>query len=148
MTRGPGPSAMFKNLPKSAIGRQISRLNMISGSPETAFRFNPDIRKIELYLIKDSVLGSAIGLKKFWRQNLPTLKFHNQDVDFLVTRIKTQQKEDLLKCPTKILIYYSNSNKSEIECSNKHHSDILKELVDATGAAPVPESEIPVMKRN
>lgn len=136
---------MFKNLPASRILKQITRLNNIAGTTENAFKFSSKYTKIELFLIKDNIFGQAIGLKKFWRNNLPTLKFHNEDVNFVLTRINTTTKEDLAKCPTKIVIHDNADKKYEIDCANKLVSDILKEVVQVTEATPVPSSEIPVI---
>lgn len=138
-------SSMFKNLPSSRILKQITRLNNIAGTPETAFKFSPKYTKLELFLIKQNVSGSAIGLKKFWRNNLPTLKFHNEDVNFVLTRINTTTKEDIAKCPTKIVVYDNASNKHEIDCADKQVSDILAEVIKATEATQIPEKEIPVI---
>lgn len=137
-----GGAAMFKNLPKSRILKQITRLNNISGSPQTAYKFDPKYTKLEVYLIKNSVLGSAIGLRKFWRQRLPTFKFHNENVDFVFKRIVTQTKEDLAKCPTKIVIHDSMGNKNEIDCSNETVDGIFEKVVKATEASPVPSDQI------
>lgn len=138
-------SAMFKNLPSSRILKQITRLNNIAGTPETAFKFNPKYTKLELFLIKHNVSGSAIGLKKFWRNNLPTLKFHNEDVNFVLTRITTSTKEDISKCPSKIIVYDNADKKYEIDCADRQVSDILAEVIKVTEASPVAEKEIPVI---
>lgn len=141
-----GSAAMFKGLPSSRIWKQQARLNQIAGSPSTAFKFDPKYTKVELLLIEKSVLAPAFGLRRFWRQNLPTLKFHNDNVDFVLTRIATKTKEDLAKCPTKIVLHLADGSTQELDCSNKNSSKILKELVKVTGATPVPEEEIPVLK--
>lgn len=147
MAKSSRTCAMFKGLPSSKIWKQIARLNLIAGTPETAFKFDPSIRKIELFLIKQPVSGQAIGLRKFWRHNLPTLKFHNENVDFSVKHIVTETKEDIQKCPTKIIIHNEGSQVNELDCSNKHYSEILKEVVGLTKATPVPSEEIPVITR-
>lgn len=138
--------AMFKNLPTSKVLKQIARLNNIAGTPETAYKFDPKYKKIELLLIQKSVHGPSIGLKKFWRQHLPTLKFHNDDINFTLTRIHTETKEDLKKCPAKIIVYDEANQKIELECANKQASDILNELVKLTSAQPVPETQIPTIR--
>lgn len=142
-----GTHAMFKNLPSSRILKQVARLNNIAGTAETAYRFDASkVKKIELLFIHQNILGAAVGLKKFWRHNLPTLKFHNDDINFVCTRINAETKEEAEKCPTKIIIHSPDNNKTELNCSAKHSSVILQELIKATGATSVPTSEIPVVK--
>lgn len=138
--------SMFKNLPTSKVLKQIARLNNIAGTPETAFKFPSKYNKIELLLIQKLVHGPSIGLKKFWRNNLPTLKFHNDETEFCLTRIKTKNKADLEKCPTKILVHSQNNEVIEIDCANKTAYEILKNLVKRTGANSVPAKEIPIIK--
>lgn len=139
-------TAMFKGLPSSRIWKQAARLNQIAGTPETAYRFGPKYTKIELLLIQKSVHAPAFGLRRFWRQNLPTLKFHNDNVDFVLTRIATKTKEDLAKCPTKIILHHADGSAQELDCSNKHSNKILQELVALAEATAVPAEEIPVVR--
>lgn len=141
-----GSTAMFKGLPSSRTWKQAARLNQIAGTPQTAYKFDPKYTKIELLLIQKNVFAPAFGLRRFWRQNLPTLKFHNDDVDFVLTRIATKTKEDLVKCPTKIILHHADGSVQELDCSNKHSNKILKELVALSEAKAVPKEEIPVVK--
>ncbi|ODV82279.1 uncharacterized protein CANTADRAFT_31941, partial [Suhomyces tanzawaensis NRRL Y-17324] len=140
-------SSMFKDFPSSRILKQIARLNKIAGTSETAYKIDlSKFAKVELYLIQKNIHGPSVGLRKFWRHNLPTLKFHNSELPFVMTRISAETPEEVAKCPAKIVVHGSNSEKFEINCANKHSSAILDELVKITGAVNVPEAEIPTLK--
>ncbi|KAG7192152.1 uncharacterized protein KQ657_002517 [Scheffersomyces spartinae] len=140
------PAAMFKNLPASRILKQIERLNLIAGTPENAFKFQPNVKSIELFLLKAPVQGPHIGLKRFWRQNLPTLQFHNPDVDFIMTRIKVEDKADLKKVPARVVISGEGESKV-LNCLEKSQQQILNELVELTGATSIPIEEIPIISK-
>lgn len=116
---------------------------MIAGSSKNAYRLGENTKKIELVLLEKNIIGPRTGLKNFLKLQLPTLKFHNDNVDFFCTRVRATTKEDIAKVPTKIIIHDASSNKTEIDCHSLDENKILKKLVAATGATPVPESEIP-----
>jgi len=142
----PGPCAMFKDLPSSKILKQITRLNNIAGESHRAYKLDSTkFSKIELFLIQKNVHGPSVGLKKFWRQDLPTLKFHNDDIGFVCTRIQVDNKADVEKCPSKILVHKTAGGAIEIDCLNKHSSEILKELARVTEAKNVKADDIPVL---
>lgn len=128
---------MFKGLPTSKILKQIARLNNISGTPKTAFKFGPQVKKIELIILQKNIYKSSSGLKRFWRYNLPVLKFHNDNVDFLLTRVRAKTKEEIAQVPTKIVIHKDDGSKGEVDCAMQTHNEILKKLVKATDAVPV-----------
>lgn len=134
---------MFQRLPTSSLAKQVSRLNLIAGTPKTAFKFGESTKKIELVLLEKNIAGPSIGLKKFWRVHLPTLKFHNDDVEFFCTRVRATTKEEIAKVPAKIIIHDTSNNKTEIDCSSHDKDRILRKLVKATGASPVPMDDIP-----
>lgn len=138
-------ASMFKDLPKSRILRQIARLNLIAGTPETAYKLGPEIKKLEIILILKNVYKPAAGLKQFWRKNLPILKFHNDHVDFVATRVRAQDKEEVAKVPSKIIVHGTDGSKKDIDCLFTSHSDILAKLVEVTQATPVDAAEIPVL---
>lgn len=138
---------MFKNLPVSPVLKQIARLNMIAGNPSNAFKFGSQCKKVELILQEKGVFGPAVGLKRFWRQNLPVLKFHNYDTDFFLTRVRAENKEDIKKIPAKIIVHEENGGKQEVDCKGLDNQAILAKLVEVTQATPVPEADIPVVGR-
>lgn len=138
---------MFKGAPSSPILKQIYRLNLISGTQKTAYRLGPDVKKIELFLISKNTYGPTAGLKRFWRDYLPSLKYHNDDVNFVVTRVRPETKEDIVKVPSKIVVYDANNKETTtIDCLGKHASNIFRKLKQATNATPVPESELETIK--
>lgn len=134
---------MFKNLPTSSLAKQISRINMIAGTPKNAYRFGDNTKKIEVILLEKNIIGPRTGLRKFLKLQLPTLKFHNENVDFFCTRVRATSKDDIAKVPTKIVIHDASNNKTEIDCHALDEQKILKKLIKATEATRVPESEIP-----
>ncbi|SGZ52226.1 CIC11C00000004822 [Sungouiella intermedia] len=146
-------ASMFKGLPTSKILKQIARLNNITGTPRTAFKFGPLVKKIELIILLKNIFKASSGLKKFWRQNLPVLKYHNDDVEFTLTRVRAMSKEEIAQVPTKIVIHLADGTKSEVDCAMQTHNQILKKLVNSTGAVaiapddlhtiPVPENHLP-----
>lgn len=134
---------MIKNAPLSPILRQIFRLNQIAGTKENAFRIPPKYKKVELVMMSKQAYGPSIGLKHFWRNHLPTLKFHNDDVQFFTTKVKVSTKEEIAQAPSKIVIHDETGNKTEIDCMGDHHLEILKKFVAATASQPIDETEIP-----
>lgn len=142
----PGPCAMFRDLPSSKILKQIARLNNIAGTPERAFKFDSSkISKVEMFLIHKNVHGPSVGLKKFWRQDLPTLKFHNDDIAFVMNRISASTKAEVAKCPSKIVVHKTDGGVIELDCADKHSTDILRQLAKLTGAKNVMAEDIPVI---
>lgn len=133
---------MFKGLPTSKILKQIARLNNISGTPKTAFKLGPQVKKIELIILHKNIYKASSGLKRFWRYNLPVLKFHNDDIDFLLTRVRANTKDEIAQVPTKIVIHRADGSKGELDCAMQTHNEILKKLVQATGAAPVAPEDL------
>ncbi|CAN3372643.1 hypothetical protein DIURU_004864 [Diutina rugosa] len=134
----------FRNLPSSPVLRQVARLNQIAGTTETAFRMDPSkIKAIELVLVQKNVHQPSSGLRKFWKQNLPTLQFHNNDVRFTMTRVKTASKDELAKVPASVVIHKVGDDKVVVNCLDRSPKDILRKVVHATGATPVPDAEIP-----
>lgn len=134
---------MFRGIPKLRLLRQVTRLNQILGTPETAYKLPSDVSKVELVLLSKNVFGPSVGLKRFWRQNLPTLKFHNVGVDFVMTRVRVTNKADIAKVPTKIVLHTRTGEKTDLDCSAQSNEQILKNLVQLTKAEPVPPEEIP-----
>lgn len=134
---------MYRLLPKSSLSRQIGRLNLIAGTPQTAFKFGPNVKKIELILLEKNIMGPNIGLKKFWRYNLPTLKFHNDEVEFFCTRVRATTKDEIAIAPAKVIIHDSSNTKIELDCKSLDNETILENIVLATRALPVAEADIP-----
>lgn len=135
---------VLSKVPASKVAKQFARLNLIGGNSKTAFKIDSNqYPKVELLLAQSRGHGPSVGLRKFWKQNLPTLKFHNDDISFIVNRIQANDKSEEKLLPTKLVIYNANSEKHEINVANEHSSDILEKLVKFTNAQSIPESEIP-----
>lgn len=140
------PASMFKGLPLKGINRQIARLNLISGNTSNAYRFGSHIKRIELVLLHKMVYIPLAGLKKFWRRNLPVLKFHNDDTEFVVTRVRAQTKAEIKAAPIKIKVHETSGNVIEVPCALKDNDEILKKVVEVSKAESVPKEEIPVFQ--
>lgn len=138
---------MFKGLPINKLSKQMARLNLIAGTPQNAYKLDPQFKKVELILLHKNIFGPSLGMKKFWRHNLPVLKFHNDDVDFVLTRVRASTKAEIAQVPTKIILHDAQGQKTEFDCANAHSNEILERLVKATKAKPVPSSEIPEFTR-
>lgn len=99
-----------------------------------------------------------MGIRKFWKEYLPSVKFYNPDVAINVKRIslsagetdkeKIKQLENDMKlikqCPATITVEYQDlqTPKVVLDCIGKHSNDILKEFVESTKAEPVPPQEL------
>lgn len=126
-------------LPTSRILKQAARLDIISGAmpPARAYKLGDAVKKIELVMISKNVYKGDAGLKYFWRIDLPVLKFHNDDVEYVVTRVRAS-KEEIPQVPCCILVHEAGGNVQKIDCRNHFHSEILDKLVAATGATEIP----------
>ncbi|KAK6198059.1 uncharacterized protein RJT21DRAFT_54259 [Scheffersomyces amazonensis] len=143
-----GVRLKLKDVPRSGVVRQIYRLNKIAGTPSTAFKFNDSkYSKIELCLIQKNVFEPALGLKNFWRDNLPTLKFHNENIDFIMTRIKPKNKKEVKACPVFIKVHGKDSiDDILLDVRNHNPETILRKLVESTKAKRMSSEEIPFIR--
>ncbi|KAG7660613.1 MRP49 [[Candida] subhashii] len=134
-------------LPRFSIVAQVHRLNRIAGvgSPATAFRLNTKkFTGLELQL--NEKMKAAEGLKEFWKTNLPTLKFHNDDFGFRVTKIQLADETEEVKCPVKLKVFgVDQKDNFELDCKSKPRSLIFEEFIKHIEAKQVPEEEIPVL---
>lgn len=133
---------MFLGLPSSRLLRQATRINKIHGDSSTAYSFDPKFQKFELIFPQQRVHKPSIGIRQFWKHNLPTLKFHNFDKEFQVRKVATESPEELAKCPVKLVVYDENLNKFEIDCQGIDQSEILSKLIQQTDAKAVPQEEL------
>ncbi|KAI5800037.1 hypothetical protein EDC01DRAFT_613014, partial [Geopyxis carbonaria] len=89
--------------------------------------------------VKSLVLSCAhkineghMGPRKFWRQFMPRLKYHNPDVHMDV--IRTQLKGG----PATLTISFEGDRKEVIDVQHKHENDIVKQLLEVTGGKQLP----------
>lgn len=135
------------SLPRLGLIQKLERLNGIAGTPSTAFRINTNkFKGLELQLNQE--IAPAAGLTQFWKTNLPPLRFHNDDFNFRVTKIKLDDVEAQAEiCPVKLKVFgVEDKDSFELDCKGKPSDYILQEFVKRTGAEAVPEEEIPVLK--
>lgn len=133
----------LKGLPGHKILRQVARLNLVAGDSTTAYKLPSTVKKLEVLMMTKAVNRRFVGLNHFSKWTFPTLKFHNDDVDFVVTRVKPEHKEEYPQVPCALFIHKTSGDMTRIECNEMSHLRILQELVKATNALPVPELEIP-----
>ncbi|RLV92774.1 54S ribosomal protein MRP49 mitochondrial [Spathaspora sp. JA1] len=127
---------------------QAAKLNKIAGvDSQASVVLNPTKYKgLELQMISNRQNAQARGIYEFWRQDLRTLKFHNQNLDFQVTKITYQEDSEIEKIPARLIVRDLQGGEFTIDCKNKTRSDILSELLKLTKAEPVPVEEIPVVE--
>ncbi|KAI5818163.1 CI-B8 domain-containing protein, partial [Pyronema omphalodes] len=90
-----------------------------------------DVSKLVLtYSFKGN--DGHLGPRKFWRQYLPRLKFHNPDVPMEVI-----QKKDV-GGPATLVIEFKGDRKETIDVQHRHESDIIKEVLQITNAKQLP----------
>ncbi|KAK9457664.1 hypothetical protein V1511DRAFT_476700 [Dipodascopsis uninucleata] len=78
-----------------------------------------------------------MGARKFWRDHLPTLQFHNPSLKIEVFRTKIENKsEEAHKNEPAILSFTIGDKVQDIDIKNMHSDEILERLVTATGAVP------------
>ncbi|ODV94040.1 hypothetical protein PACTADRAFT_50936 [Pachysolen tannophilus NRRL Y-2460] len=136
---------MFKNLPNGRFTKQVARLNLISNYPSSAIKLPSTISSIDLIFKRTNSAGH-MGPRKFWRNNLPTVQFHNPNIPITVTRIETESKDESEKCPATLTINYQDGQKKLIDLKYKHSDEILKEFTEITQAQVVEENDIPTIK--
>ena len=136
---------ILEGQPSKRLLKQIGRLNKIAGSTENAYKLGPKFTKLELFLINNTNQPASTGLKQFWRNHLPAIKFHNEDLTVVLTRINAT-KEEVSKVPAKIKCFGDAGSVQEIDCLDKPESEILKQLFKVTEAQPVDASEIPYIE--
>ncbi|KAM9935082.1 hypothetical protein OXX80_004673 [Metschnikowia pulcherrima] len=144
MAKGP-LKEYLKGLPGHKILRQIARLNLISGDATTAYRFPSNIKKVEIISMKKAINRRFVGLNQFRKWNLPTLKFHNDDVDFVVTRVSPVSPSEYPKVPCVVRVHKDGGEVKDIDCDGTGHGGILKKLIAATNAERVPHDENPAI---
>ncbi|CAI5760183.1 unnamed protein product [Candida verbasci] len=133
----------------STIRKQIIKLNNLTGTKETAFKFNPSFSKFEMWIYLQNSIPHppSNGLKQFFVDYLPTLRFHNPDFEYKINTIMNVESESQLnKIPLKLKL--SGDDTVEIDCKGKSGSDILKELTEKGKLMPVSEEDIPKIPLN
>ena len=74
-----------KNKYNKKIENAIKKINKLTANPETSFKFDAErFKEIELFVYgqRPITYKPAWGLKLFWKDNLPTLRYHNPDIQF------------------------------------------------------------------
>lgn len=134
---------LLQGLPSLKHLRQSARLNLISNNPECTFRLPARVKKVELQLLTSHMWYRSHGLKKFWRQYLPALKFHNDSVSYVVRRVAAETPAEAAKVPILISLYDELGVFAKVNCNGVRLKEILDRVVASTGATPVPAEEMP-----
>ncbi|KAG5417985.1 MRP49 [Candida metapsilosis] len=136
-----------KNKYNPNLLKQIKRINNLRGKPENSYKFDASkYKELELFVYQQRpfVYKPANGIRYFWKESLPTLRYHNPDVQFTVTNVTVENEEDLPKLPLKLQIHgQSEENNSVIDCASKPPHQIFSELIKVTNARKLAEEEIP-----
>lgn len=127
---------MFKNLPKSRTSRHFERLNLLSSGPGSVI-VSPEVKSVELVFNFKTGQGH-VGSKKFWRDNLPRVQFHNPELPIQVLRVKTPLEEQG-KIPSLLTVNFKDGKTEKLDVKNKHSDEILKEFIRITKAEPAEE---------
>lgn len=135
-----------ERLPTNKILRQIARLNLLAGKPQLAYKFDDKYKALELIVLSKNNYLKTAGIAKFWKYNLPILKFHNDDLDFIVKRVRPETKDDIKNFESALVVRSTDSEPIVIKCNDKSPGRILEELVKVTNARQLKQSEIPLIE--
>ncbi|GMM48779.1 mitochondrial 54S ribosomal protein [Pichia kluyveri] len=130
----------LKGLSSSRYLKQGQHLDLISNYTNSSYHFN-NVSKLEIIFKQHSSYGH-LGMKKFWKNNLKTIYYHNPSLIIDVKRIDCQEKEQQLNCPCIIKTITKDNKEIIINGKDKHSDDIMKELVEKTAAVAVPSEDI------
>lgn len=76
--------------------------------------------------------------RKFWKENLPRVQFHNPKLPIKVVRIEPDNpREDYKKVPAILKIHYADGSVKDADVKHKHSEEILEEFIKLTNAQPV-----------
>ncbi|ODQ56723.1 hypothetical protein WICANDRAFT_107655 [Wickerhamomyces anomalus NRRL Y-366-8] len=129
--------SMFPGLTASRFTRQITRLNLISSGPGSV-TVGQNVKNVEL-LFKRLNTDGHMGARKFWRENLPRVQFHNPALPIQVTRVEVANASEHAKVPAILKVTYADGKTAQVDVKNKHSSDILNDFINLTGAKPAKE---------
>ncbi|CDR45939.1 CYFA0S20e02080g1_1 [Cyberlindnera fabianii] len=82
---------MYKSLPKARFGRHFERLNLLS-SGAGSVTVPAEVKSVEL-IFKKRTPDGHMGPRRFWRENLPRVQFHNPELPIRVVRIEPEAGE-------------------------------------------------------
>ncbi|ODQ67970.1 mitochondrial MRP49p [Nadsonia fulvescens var. elongata DSM 6958] len=126
------------------ITKQISALNRICRGPG-AVKLPNDITGLKLQFKYQNSNGH-MGAKKFWRETLPQIQFHNPAIPMAVIRTEAATVEENQTIPATLLVRYSNGEEKSLDIKEKHSSVILNEFIQLTKAQKVAEKDIPYLR--
>ncbi|KAH3670261.1 hypothetical protein WICMUC_004914 [Wickerhamomyces mucosus] len=121
---------MFKSLPKSKLSRHVDRLNLLSSGPGSV-KVSANVKSIEL-IFKQRTPKGHMGPRRFWRENLPRIQFHNPALPIQVVRVEPTTPEEAQKIPA---LLKTRSAKIKYLLN----SDILTKFIKLTDATPAQE---------
>lgn len=125
-------------LPRQGLNRQITRLNAIANGPGAVLVSN-NVAKINL-VFKD---GFKPG-KRFWRQTLPQVQFHNPSLPISVTKFPKDEDSSKL---SELIVEFKDGQQKKAFIGDKPFESIIDDLIKLTDAKPVPQEDIPILKR-
>ncbi|CUS24687.1 LAQU0S18e01992g1_1 [Lachancea quebecensis] len=127
----------------SRIARQLKFLNKISSSTlEPQVVLNPQKYAGLNLTFQYQNHNGHMGARKFWHEYLPTLQFYNPGLQFQVTRVKNEDKNNAgVPCILQT-IGKDGSVLETLDMRNKQHPEIMQELLEKADYEKVPESDI------
>ncbi|EMG47358.1 hypothetical protein SBY92_002818 [Candida maltosa Xu316] len=131
---------------KPRIIESIKRINRLTGTPETAYKFDSSkFKGIDIYKYSQVpyVYKPANGVKYFVKNHLPTLRFHNPEILFSVKELSVSSENELSRLPLKVKVHgVDPANDFTINCHDKNLNQIFEELLKTTDAKPLAAEEI------
>ncbi|CAK9442148.1 uncharacterized protein LODBEIA_P58910 [Lodderomyces beijingensis] len=131
------------------LRKQIAKINTLRGTPETSFKFDASkYKEFEMFIYHQTpvVYKPAHGIRSFWKKSMPTLRYHNPQIQVTVNAVVVDDEKDLVKIPLKLKIHgHKPEDNAVIDCASKSPSQILAELVELTNARRMTQDEIPLI---
>ncbi|KAI5949613.1 MRP49 [Candida jiufengensis] len=127
--------------------KQIKKVNRLRGTSKNSYKFDQSkYKEFELFIYhqRPFLYKPANGIRNFWKESLPTLRYHNPEIQFTINNITVENEEDLTKLPLNLKIHgTSKENDSVIDCISKPPHQIFSELIKLTNARQMNDEEIP-----
>ncbi|KAK9468148.1 hypothetical protein V1512DRAFT_258862 [Lipomyces arxii] len=87
-----------------------------------------------------------MGARKFWKEYLPKIQFHNPNLAISVIRTSPQSKEDEENEPASLSVIFNDRPPFELDIKNMRSEAILHQFINGTSAEQVNLNKFPVGK--
>ncbi|KAK7207483.1 hypothetical protein BZA70DRAFT_271430 [Myxozyma melibiosi] len=126
----------------SRITRQIAHLKKIALGKAAV-----EVPKMTSLSLEFKIRNSHghMGARKFWKEHLPSLQFHNPEVPMTVKLIPEPASEkEAMRAPSVLRAEFSNRAPVVIDMKNRQSEEILAEFIEASQSKPVKLQTFPV----